>query len=62
MFLLLLKDLISDFYLLQQRFIGGYHAEQCSMLVQELLENESQATSDVRDQFYGWLVLHIPDS
>ena len=36
-------------------FIGSAHVEHGSKFVQELLENKNRSTSDVIDQFYGWL-------
>ena len=41
--------------LLQEHFICGAHVEQCSMHVQEVLENKNRSTSDGIRQFYGWL-------
>ena len=41
--------------LLQMLFIGRDHVEQCTMFIQELLENKNRATSDVICQFYSWL-------
>ena len=42
--------------LFQPLFIGCAHVEQCSMFVQELLENTNRSSPDVIVQFYVFCV------